>query len=249
MVNEFNEISYAEKMIKDGFCSNRKMYEINILAKYYFYQGLKPKEVYDKLVAFCDQHFENFNEALYFNKLQSIVKNAQKSEIHQIDGVPITQKDIDYIKSFGEDDRFNRVLLGLMAFKKIRLSFNQKPYLNCKYSKFSRYCKLNKTKDIYAIIKKMEGFGIVRVCRNSNVEILVPIDDGESIFTIYDIYNVGSYWNMYIKKGRYTHCEMCGKIIPVKGSWRKFCGDCVKVQHRMFSRRSMQKLRSCQVEQ
>ena len=70
MVNEYNEISYAKKMLNSGFLTNRRMYELNILAKYFYYIGYKPKEVKTKVIEFCNTHFENFNEEKYFDKIK-----------------------------------------------------------------------------------------------------------------------------------------------------------------------------------
>lgn len=243
MINEFNEISYAEAIIKSGFQTNRRMYELNILAKYYFWKGKKPKEVYNLLIDFCQQNFEEFNETKYFERIQSIVKNAQRVEIHEAGSIPVSNSDLAYIESLGKDEKFNRVLLGLMAMKKIRRSIHQEEYLNCKYSKFARYCKLPRTKDIFPIIKELSDLGAVRVCRNSNLQLLMPISYDDTVFTIHDFYNVGSYWSSYKKKGKYTHCECCGKLIRVKGVWRKYCSECFREKHREQSREYMRKAR------
>lgn len=244
MVNEYNEISYAKKMLEVGFLSNRRMYELSILAKYLFFQGNSRDEVYNKLVSFCNDNFVNFNEIKYFNKLSSIVQSAQKTNPIEVGSIGINQEDVDYVESFNQNSRFNKVLFSLLVVKKIRLFLMQEPYLNCKYSKFSKICRLNKTQEIYPIIKQMEELGIVRVCRNSNLEILVPETKGGSIFYVYDFDNLACYWMNYKGSSRYTHCESCGKIIRLTGKWRKYCDDCAQDRHRESSRESKKKSKS-----
>ena len=108
------------------------MYELNILAKYFYYIGYKPKEVKTKVIEFCNTHFENFNEAKYFDKIESILANAKKNTIVEVGSIGITDKEIEFIQSLKETNKFNEVIFCLMVIKRIREKLGQQAYLNCK---------------------------------------------------------------------------------------------------------------------
>jgi hypothetical protein len=230
LVNEYNEISYAKKMLDSGFLTNKRMYELNILAKYFFHLGFKPKKVEEEIIEFCNKNFEDFNEARYFDKIQSILNNAKKVPIIEVGTIPITKKEMEFIASIKEPFKFSNVLFCLLVMKKIRDKLGHQPYLNCKYTKFTKMCGLSSTNVIYPIIRRLEHLGFVRVCRNSNLEILFNVDCSNSptVIEVNDFDNIYAYYHNYLGKGRYVECSSCGKMVRVKGKWRKYCNECAR---------------------
>lgn len=230
LVNEFNEISYAKYIIENGFLTNRKLYEINILSKYYYYLKQSSEEVEKNIILFCEKNITNFSYARYIDKITKIVKNSKKTPISEVSKIDIYKEEINFILSFNEDRYFNQVLLSLFMMKKIRLFLNQKSYLNYKYSKFSKYCGLRETKDIYKIIKKLEDYNLVRVCRNSNLEILFDVcSSGDVAFSIKDFYSPYKYLKNYLGEKRYFECEHCGKMVQLKSNRQKYCKECSRI--------------------
>lgn len=230
MVNEYNEISYAKKMLDSGFLTNKRMYELNILAKYFFYLGYKPKEVQERVVDFCNNYFDSFSEAKYFDKIQSILNNARKMPIIEVGTIQITEKEVEFINSIKEPFKFNDVLFCLLVIKKIREKLGQQPYLNCKYTKFTKSCGLSSPKVLYPLLRRLEQLGFIRVCRNSNLEILFNVDASNSptVIEVNDFDNIYAYYHNYLGKGRYVECSSCGKMVRVKGKWRKYCNECAR---------------------
>lgn len=231
MVNEYNEISYAKKMLDSGFLTNKRMYELNILAKYFFYLGYKPKEVQERVVDFCNNYFDSFSEAKYFDKIQSILNNARKMPIIEVGTIQITEKEVEFISSIKEPFKFNDVLFCLLVIKKIREKLGQQPYLNCKYTKFTKSCGLSSPKVLYPLLRRLEQLGFIRVCRNSNLEILFNVDASNSptVIEVNDFDNIYAYYHNYLGKGRYVECSSCGKMVRVKGNRRKYCNECARI--------------------
>lgn len=231
MVNEYNEISYAKKMLDSGFLTNKRMYELNILAKYFFYLGYKPKEVQERVVDFCNNYFDSFSEAKYFDKIQSILNNARKMPIIEVGTIQITEKEVEFINSIKEPFKFNDVLFCLLVIKKIREKLGQQPYLNCKYTKFTKSCGLSSPKALYPLLRRLEQLGFIRVCRNSNLEILFNVDASNSptVIEVNDFDNIYAYYHNYLGKGRYVECSSCGKMVRVKGNRRKYCNECARI--------------------
>ena len=218
------------------------MYELNILAKYFFYLGYKPKEVQERVVDFCNNHFDNFSEAKYFDKIQSILNNAKKVPIIEVGTIQITEKEVEFINSIKEPFKFNDVLFCLLVMKKIRDRLGQQPYLNCKYTKFTKSCGLSSPKVLYPILRRLEQLGFIRVCRNSNLEILFNIDASNSttVIEVNDFDNIYAYYHNYLGNGRYVECSSWGKMVRGKGKWRKYCNECdreIKIKQTVEARK------------
>lgn len=222
-------------MLSSGFLTNKRMYELNILAKYFFYLGYKPKEVQERVVDFCNNYFDSFSEAKYFDKIQSILNNAKKVPIIEVGTIQITEREVEFINSIKEPFKFNDVLFCLLVIKKIREKLGQQPYLNCKYTKFTKSCGLSSPKVLYPILRRLEQLGFIRVCRNSNLEILFNIDasNSQTVIEVNDFDNIYAYYHNYLGKGRYVECSSCGKIVRVKGTWRKYCNECYEERHKV----------------
>lgn len=218
-------------MLDSGFLTNKRMYELNILAKYFFYLGYKPKEVQERVVDFCNNYFDSFSEAKYFDKIQSILNNARKMPIIEVGTIQITEKEVEFINSIKEPFKFNDVLFCLLVIKKIREKLGQQPYLNCKYTKFTKSCGLSSPKVLYPLLRRLEQLGFIRVCRNSNLEILFNVDASNSstVIEVNDFDNIYAYYHNYLGKGRYVECSSCGKMVRVKGNRRKYCNECARI--------------------
>ena len=97
-------------------------------------------------------------------------------------------------------------------------------------TKFTKMCGLSSPKVLYPILRRLEQLGFIRVCRNSNLEILFNIDASNSptVIEVNDFDNIYAYYHNYLGKGRYVECSSCGKMVRVKGKWRKYCNECAR---------------------
>lgn len=230
MINEFNEISYAKKMLDNGFLSNKKMYEISVLSKYFFFLGYSQQDVKDSVFDFCQKNLEKFNQSKYNEKINKIINTSQKNKIVEIGSIPIYESDKEFVESIGESQQFKQVLFGFIVYSKIREKLKQKKFLNIKYSRFSKSCGISNTKDIFPILKRMEELKLIRICRNSNCEILFNVQEcGNKISDINDIdFIFGYFRNIFENKNKYKECSVCGKMIYITNNKRKYCSRCAK---------------------
>lgn len=103
-------------------------------------------------------------------------------------------------------------------------------------------CGLSSPKVLYPILRRLEQLGFIRVCRNSNLEILFNVDASNSptVIEVNDFDNIYAYYHNYLGNGRYVECSSCGKMVRVKGKWRKYCNECYE-EKQLESDREYQK--------
>lgn len=225
MVNDYNEISYAKKMLECGFLTNRRLYELCILSKYFFNLGCKKSEVKENIIEFCHDNLQDFNEVKYFDKINQIVNTASRNKPIEIGAIPIYKSYIDFIEEYGSDLKTKKVLMSLIVFSDINKKLDKPNYLNMKYSLFIKTCGIQKVQNIYPILAQLEKNGLIRVCRNSNIEMLFNIEQDEEIFSVSDFNSIYMYYYNYIKRGKYIECSECGKIVKYTAN-RKYCKEC-----------------------
>lgn len=228
MINEYNEISYSKYLLKNGFLTKKITYELFLLAKYYFYLGNSKVKTRENIFEFCRNYIPKFNETLYWEKINKIIKNAEKSKIIELDKIPISKNDIQLINSFNLTKKEETVFFCLIVIYKIRELMGKKKYLNIKYSKFSKMCGLNSTKEIYPIMRKLENLNIIRICRNGDAEFLFELKNESPVFFISDINSSHLYFKQYKYGLNIKECAVCGKVFVSHGNRAKYCSSCSK---------------------
>ena len=232
MINMYNEIEYAERIIKDGFVTRRKLYELSILAKYYFHIGKTKNEVFDLLVKFCEEHMENFNKILYFDKLNNIVNTSKNSRIKNIKFIGVNNNDMNIIESLPDIEQ-KKVLTSIIVLCKIKHRTTGGKYVNVKYSTLSRMSHLRTTSKIREVLRSLVQANLINICINGAIEYLGDItDEDDYLFIVKDFDNIGLYLMNYINH-KYIECEECGKMMRKKNNSNKFCNECAKKRHRM----------------
>ena len=60
----YDELKYAESLIKNGFSKYMSRFDLSILAKYYKYLGNSQPAIKKQLILFCEKNERNFNTDL-----------------------------------------------------------------------------------------------------------------------------------------------------------------------------------------
>ena len=75
----FNELEYAERMLKEGFLQDKYLMELKLLAKYYNkIKGLITDDVKIKLKEFCKKYLPEYNEVLHLELIVKAVASGYK---------------------------------------------------------------------------------------------------------------------------------------------------------------------------
>lgn len=232
MINIYNEVEYAEKIINDGFITRRKLYELSILAKYYFSKGKSKNEVFDLLVKFCEDNMENFNKILYFDKLNNIINTSKNTPIKNIKYIGINKNDMDIIEKMPNIE-LKKVLTSIIVLCKIKHRTTGGKYINVKYSALSKMSHIKSTSKIRELLYNLVKLDKINICINGAIEYLGDItDDDDYLFIVKDFGNIGLYLMNYMNH-KYIECEECGTMMRKKNNSNKYCNECAKKRHRM----------------
>lgn len=240
----FDEKSYAEKMLTDGFLGSKMGSDLLILAKYYFYLGELYETVWKNLSIFCSRFLKEYDEDLYAEKIDGIVKTANRLNLRIPVNVPITEKEIQSIKEI-KNYKLEKVLFTMLVLAKYYKLTNPSKknasskyyYVNNSFNEILKYA--HTTQKGNEVVHKLYVLG--KIDRSKIIDsYIIKFTDNEDTsdieILVTNMENIISFYPFY--------CSKCGKDIIRTGRSQKMCNDCWKEQQRENSKISMRKKRS-----
>ena len=239
----FNELEYAERMLKEGFLQDKYLMELKLLAKYYNkIKGLITDDVKIKLKEFCKKYLPEYNEILHLELIVKAVHYGvqKKNTLVIVPFIPIMKNELEEIK------KLNNLNLEKLSFIALLLSKTNK------YMPISNKRKKNKNiikgyyvnnylfKDLFdyaGVIcnKKERDEFIDRLCETKlfnltifcalEVNFVDEINKSEFIIEYFD--DLILEYLKYIGHN-IIYCDNCGKSFIPSNNRHKFCKDCWK---------------------
>ena len=252
-----NETKYAEQIIEKGFSKNKIIFEIRILAKYFYSQGYEKEELKAKVNEFCNKRLSQFNQVTWIKTINKICKYAEKNSLFDVKSVRITMLEYDKIKSLNNKnlEKIAFVMLVLAKINKQSYMVYLKDRINSKLNnkvkredidyKFKGYylnesvneiCKLAKVhgskEKKLAMIKELWDLGFVHVGFPARLRVDFVNNHTTEDFVVLDKFNnfILEYEKTLGVKVKY--CEVCGEIIKDTVNNKKYCNVCWKDEKR-----------------
>jgi len=221
----FDEKKYAEKLLKKGFLTKHKnVYELHVLAKYYFSLGKTDDEVKEGIVLFCKKHVEHFNKDEWYKIINKTITSAQKSKFVTGKEVCITENELKCIKEL-EDLKEQKVAFVMLVlykfydFKRFEVSIEE----------LYRLCKLNlNSKTKLKILQTLTAKELIDIVMGSKRWVKFAEKYGDSVIEISNFDDFIYEYEMYMGRGNYKNCDNCRKVIKITSNNKKYCEDCAK---------------------
>jgi hypothetical protein len=250
----YDELEYAENLIKNGFVKDMSRKDLTVLAKYYLCKQLDENDTRGLLVKFCRKHHQGFNEIIFAKVIDDSMRDAKKNPLRLPINVFITKSEIEKIREI-KNYRYEKILFVMLycakyekEIKKVYGSkgkeIDDKFYVNKLFPAILSMAKVYATIDNQGKIKNelhQKGFFNSTASRfddEGGFEIFYAEDDtyGKNIFDV-----IRSPTD--IDKHYPPYCEKCGKVIDKTGDRQKFCEGCVVEVNKEQTRNRVKKHR------
>lgn len=244
MLSKYNEKDLAIYILNNGFTSNKKFYELSVVARHLFSEGVDKADIKQLLITFCERYFENFNYVKNQKMIDSIIKNVSKYSLRQIGTIEITDREMELINSaYGFDDK--KMLFTLLCLLKVNLKSGGTNFINESIGNLRKICHITSNKKIMQHIKNLSDDGLIRVCINGAIECLFEPIGGKTIVKLNDIDNAGLYYINY-KRGGYKECKECGKMFKMVSNRNTYCESCLPIIKKEQNRKRVENHRKRQ---
>lgn len=239
----FDEIIYAEELLKRGLKNQNKYYkELFILAKYYFHLGFTYEETEKKVLDFCSQYLNCYNKDVQYAIFNKIIHDAQKKKIITGRTVTINQSEIDFIDGLNNKKMIKLTFILLVIYK-----FNHMKKIYISNDELFRLAEVkvnNNVKDniIHLLVKSKV---LLTDTWSDKLKYKIPIAEPvakEPVITITDFRDILLHYKQY-KQSNIKHCEVCGRLIEEKSNRQKYCKGCWKENWKKYNAQKQKEYR------
>lgn len=249
----FDEVTEAEKVIREGFNGNIDYKKMYLIAKYFRETfGYGAVRLERELIKFCLAQNKNFNPINEMESIKKWVSTAMRYGLRKVDEVLITQKEIDFLKTIVNQKERKIFFVMLVLSKALKQStktkgeHQQKSGLCIWYSNFGDIIKMSKITGVTEI-------GLAKILHNHSKDFLFCTPEKETVKLLYGDENsaegikvsnldepVLSYNMIFGKENAY--CIGCHKEFVRTAGNQLHCRECAK-QIRRDKQRELMKVR------
>lgn len=245
-----NEARRAEEILTKGDAGSKPAATLFLLAKYYFWKHqLKPSEIGARLHEFMASAIPDYTPALWENIIEDISGKAGKYPLREIDSVNITEKELDTLRNLN-NLKYEKLAFVMLCHAKLHdlISPDNHSWVNASIQDIYRTARVTvrHRTDKFLYLNDLEAFGLISFSsRNDNLNLHVNFVDSENrpFFHINDFRELGYEYMNYSNQGRFSRCDLCGRLYPRKTNNQKYCSDCSKVRKMARDRERMAGLR------
>ena len=249
-----NEKKYAEDLY-NGKNDNVKSVaaKIGYITRYQLYVlNNSDEENYQNTVNWMKKNHTNFDESYYSNLISDAIKRAHKNPFYNVDGIQITQSELDIISSL-DNLRAEKVLFVLLCMAKQQSVANDFTNGLVRYS-LPALCKdarISVPADereyiLYNIVQQ----GFLGYPKKNNTQCLIVnfVDnENEPVLNLdeVDCQELAYVYLSWKNNGRgYTRCQKCNTLMrQSKTKPRKYCEECAERVEKENSKERVRRFR------
>lgn len=224
----FDELIYAENIIKNGYKNDKYIrYDNIILVKYWKYKGLDERQIREELGLIMDKFGKLYNQNILKRKIDDAMHIGMKYDLLTDVTVSITQGEIDAIGQLG-NLRLEKMLFVLLVIWKHRGMTKRFRVSNADIMRLAgERMHGNTFWDCIYKITQTKMLSMVNY-RNRAYYVMHIEPDGDEVVRINKFNDPVLYYLNLFEPEKYMNCEMCG--VPVEYyKTRKYCEECARI--------------------
>jgi len=239
-----NEMEWAADMIERHDLGDRPTQTLRRVASYYYNNKYGKKEIRRLLELFLVSCDPSISLVKWSDTIDRVVKGVDKRKTIHVDGVEITDAEMDRITSL-VGPRPRRLAFTLLCIAKYwnQVSKDNNSWVNTPDSDIMRMANIKASIKQQGLLygKLIEAGLLESAKRVDNLNVRVTFcKKGERVLYITDFRNLGYQYQRYCGEPFYQ-CENCGIVMPESDNPRahhKYCPECaatIKTRNSMES--------------
>lgn len=231
-----NEKAYAEECLQKKFISDKPFYTLSILAKYYYHcLGYRKSKITELLIDFIKNYYPKYdcNKAMWNESIEKIAKNVEKYTLFEIDGVWITESELETIANIHNQvlEKLAFTLLCLAKLGNIKnpknngwVNNDDKEIFNLARVSCTAAKRDEKISDLY----EMSLLELPKRIDNLSVRVTYVNDNSKKRLFVSDFRELGYEYLKYIGNINYARCGECGRLFKISAHNKTYCSMCSK---------------------
>lgn len=225
-----DEKQWCEDMIGKCELGRNPPGTLSRLAKYYYSQGLRRREIVRALEEFLLRCSAEINVVRWQDIIDSCVKQADRRPLIHIDHISITAGELARIDSL-KSSISKRVLFTMLCLAKYRIKIKQKNdgWISYEISDIFSLANVKmRSSRQYAVLNELLAEDLIRMNKVvDNISMRVQIvDEDKEVLRITDFRNLGNQFMKRTDAGRYIECVNCGLVVRKGSNSQRYCKAC-----------------------
>lgn len=229
-----NEKEYAEECIRNDTITDKPFYVLSTLAKYYYHiHGFRKKKIMALLTEFMEKNYPRYDckKLDWDNSIEKIAANAGKYTLFEIDGVWITEDELNTIANI-HNKVLERLAFTMLCLAKLNdlKNPNNNGWVNLDAKSIFTLARISgSVESRYERLGSLYQLSLLELPKkNDNLSCRVTFinnDSGKKIF-ISDFRELGYEYLKY-KGENFIRCRECGILVRGnKAGTKKYCSAC-----------------------
>lgn len=240
-----NEEQDAKHILKEGVIMNNAYKTIQLLIKYYYLnEGLKKKQIENKIDEFLLEHYEDYDVVSTPDTIESLLNSywRNKKDYTKVKSVKITKSELEFIR------KADNIILEKIMFVLLVDAKKNNQATNGKTGKWThrglddilKDAKLHGTyRRKYLQTHKITKLRGIRSGKkvNSDARKILFMDLNEDSEVVIELVDMRNYVYEYLKwRGEnISNCEVCGIRIKLSSNSSRYCSRCAKEEWKKYN--------------
>lgn len=229
-----NELEYAEQCLRDAVINDKPYSVLAILAKYYYHHlGYRKKKIIEEMTRFFSNAYPRYhsNKAAWDASIEKLASNAGKYTLYEIEGVWITENELNTIAEI-HNKVLERLVFTMLCLAKLALRKNENSngWINDDAKTFFSLARVfGSVTDRYIRLNNLYQLGLIELPKRNDVlsyRITFIDDDSKNVLFIHDFRELGYEYLKY-KGQNIIRCAECGILVRGnKAGTKRYCSSC-----------------------
>ena len=226
-----NEREYAKKWLSSERIEEQPYLVLGILAKYFYAQGHKKKQISSMLFDFLCSHFTVTKKLQWEETCDQLAAKADKYPLYEFDGVSITRSELEKIAT-ADGDKEKRLLFTMLCLAKLGNLKRPKNngWVNTDTKELFKMARIDcRVYQRFYMIGKLGRQGFLEFPKkNGNLANRVTFidDESEMVLLVSDFRELGYEYMKYCGED-IIRCRECGILTRGnKNCTKQYCSKC-----------------------
>lgn len=230
-----NEKEYVQKILQGYIDVNDLAYDLNLLVRYLFHEGKTLQETLDYVKTYMDKNLYNESYDNWCKTLKKYYNKASKLPLVDIDYIPVTEKELEIIRSVENEikEKYLFTLLVLAKYNNMK-SENNNGWVNYNDKILIQQSRIGLSKDnMNHMIYELKELGLLTNSMNltkNNIQVTFIDSTTEVKLKVTILEELGYQYLELKPMTPIRRCIKCGKPYRMKASDKRagLCPDCKK---------------------
>lgn len=222
-----NEKKEAEFILSDINSSECQIVQvINLLTRYYINEkNMSVEDASKSVKEFLNNTYGGYKSVDWTNYIENVALNAHKKPLRNLNSIPITQKEINEIKSI-ENKRLQKLAFACLVVSKMNMLLYNHSWISVSDRDLFKLANLMWgrkfiNESLHELFKR-EFISFNKRVDNTNKKYERLDIDGEPVINVSYLSDLG-YWWKYINGEKFNICEECGRLYKPRSSNQRYC--------------------------